>query len=193
MATLLPLRLARFGASGLAIGATFFLASLLSARVATVTGRLVDRRGARGPLSAGLGISAVLVAMFALPRSPVLLSALIVIAVGGPLTLYMVPSMTVITEFVDRQGLALAFGTMLLSLAWSMGETFGAPAATGLAHATSDAVPFAVLGATMIVTLIAVRRSRLTEPNPSSPEGEADWAPERPPHGDAASLGVASA
>ena len=52
--TLLPLRLARFGAPAWAIGATFVLASLLSAALSPTIGRLVDRRGARLPLCAGL-------------------------------------------------------------------------------------------------------------------------------------------
>ena len=53
--TLLPLRLSRFGATDVAIGVTFVLASLLALRVNPAVGRLVDRRGILLPLSAGLG------------------------------------------------------------------------------------------------------------------------------------------
>ena len=52
--TLLPLRLSRFGASGVAIGITFVLASLLSLLLNPAVGRVVDRRGALLPLTAGL-------------------------------------------------------------------------------------------------------------------------------------------
>ena len=65
--TLLPLRLSSFGASGVAIGVTFVLASLLSLLVNPAIGRVVDRRGVRLPLSAGLGAMAVLLALLPLP------------------------------------------------------------------------------------------------------------------------------
>ena len=49
LGTLLPLRLSRFGASGVAIGVTFVLASLVSTIVSPAVGRVVDRRGILRP------------------------------------------------------------------------------------------------------------------------------------------------
>ena len=155
--TLLPLRLSRFGASGVAIGVAFVLASLLSLLVNPAVGRLVDRRGVLLPLSAGLGATAVLLVLLPVPRSPLALAALTVLTLGGPLTAYGLPAITIMTEAIERIGAALAFGSMLFNLAWATGETIGAPAAATVARATSDAVPLAALAALMLATLVAVR------------------------------------
>jgi MFS family permease len=167
--TLLPLRLSRFGASGIAIGLTFLLAALLSTLVAPLIGRLVDRRGTGPPLSVGLGMTAVLLALLPLPQSALVLAALSVITLGGPLTAYTIPAMSLITDSAERMGAALAFGTMLLNLAWAMGETIGAPVAANLSQATGDAVPLVLLAAIMLVTLRPVLRARLTGPSSALP------------------------
>jgi MFS family permease len=160
--TLLPLRLARFGASSVLIGATFLLASLISTRISNPIGRLVDRRGAGLPLYFGLTMTAVLMVVLPLPQSALLLALVSAIALGGPLTAYTIPAMATITDESERAGIPLPVATMLLNLAWAVGETVGAPAAANLSQATSDAVPLLVLSAIMIVTLWPVIRARLT-------------------------------
>lgn len=158
--TLLPLRLSRFGASDVAIGVTFVLASLLALRVNPAVGRLVDRRGILLPLSAGLGAMAVLLVLLPLPRSPLVLAGLTVLTLGGPLTAFGLPAVSVMTDAIERIGAALAFGSMLFNLAWATGETIGAPAAASVSRATSDAVPLSMLGALMLATLLVVRLAR---------------------------------
>jgi MFS family permease len=159
--TLLPLRLAHFGASGLLVGITFLMSSLLSFLLAPPIGRVVDRRGAGLPLTVGLVTTAVLLAMLPLPHSAVLLAVLTVAALGPPLTAYTIPAMSVITSEAERAGIAIALATMLLNLAWAMGETIGAPVAANLSQATTDAVPLVLLAAIMLLTLWPVRRARL--------------------------------
>jgi MFS family permease len=151
--TLLPLRLSRFGASGVAIGVTFVVASLLSLVLNPAVGRLVDRRGITLPLSIGLATAAVLLALLPLPHSPLLLAALTVLALGGPLTAYAMPAISIMTDAIERIGAALVFGSMLLNLAWALGETVGAPVAASVSRATSDAVPLVALAALMLATL----------------------------------------
>lgn len=158
--TLLPLRLSSLGASGLAIGVTFVLASLLSVVLNPAVGRLLDRRGAALPLGAGLAAAAVLLALLPLPRSPLLLAALTVLALGGPLTAYAMPAISIMTDAIEHIGAALAFGSMLVNLAWAVGETIGAPAAASVSRATSDAVPLSALAAATLATLAV--SSRLT-------------------------------
>ncbi|HEX4279951.1 MAG TPA: MFS transporter [Solirubrobacteraceae bacterium] len=158
--TLLPLRLSRFGASDVAIGVTFVLASLLALRVNPAVGRVVDRRGILLPLSAGLGAMAVLLVLLPLPRSPLVLAGLTVLTLGGPLTAFGLPAVSVMTDAIERIGAALAFGSMLFNLAWATGETIGAPAAASVSRATSDAVPLSMLGALMLATLLVVRLAR---------------------------------
>jgi hypothetical protein len=108
-------------------------------------------------LSAGLSFSAVLVALLAVPDSAALLAALTVVTLGGPLIASTIPAISLMTDAVERVGAAVAFGSMLLNLAWSSGEMIGAPAAAGLSHATSDALPLGLLAVAMLVTLVPVR------------------------------------
>ena len=162
--TLIPLRLAHFGGSGILIGATFLVASLISMLVSTPIGRLVDRRGAGLPLATGLTMTAVLMVLLPLPQSAAALALLSIIALGGPLTAYTVPAISVITEASERVGVPLVMATMLLNLAWAFGETLGAPAAANISQATSDAVPLLMLSAIMVLTLWPVLRARLHRP-----------------------------
>ena len=173
---LLPLRLSRFGASGVEIGVTFVLASLVSALLSPWTGRLVDRRGVVLPLTVGLGASALLLVTLPLPHEALPLAVLIVLALGGPLVGAMMGAVSVMTDAVERIGAALAFGTMLLNLAWAIGETVGAPAAATLSRATSDAVPLVLLSAAMLLTIVPVllarpRRAQLPRPGAASARG----------------------
>jgi len=191
--TLLPLRLSRFGASGIMIGATFLLASLVSWLAAGPIGRTVDRRGAGVPLCVGLTMTAVLMALVPLPQTAVLLAIVCVIALGGPLTAYTIPAMAMITDAAEQVGVPLVVATMMLNLAWAAGETIGAPAAANLSQATSDAVPLLVLSAIMVVTLWPVIMAKLnapgaathTEPNraPLPASGRPGPPPPRPPDG----------
>jgi MFS family permease len=179
--TLLPLRLARFGASGIMIGATFLLASLVSTRVAGPIGRTVDRRGAGLPLCVGLTLTAVLMALLPLPQTAVLLAIVSVIALGGPLTAYTIPAMAMITDAAEQAGIPLAVATMMLNLAWAVGETVGAPAAANISQVTSDAVPLLLLSAIMVVTLWPVIRARLNATPPPADAAELVLAPPLPP------------
>jgi MFS family permease len=159
---LLPLRLARFGAHTIVVGAVFLVSSLMSMAVSAPIGRTVDRRGAGLPLCAGLTLTAILMAVLPLPHSALLLAIVSVIALGGPLTAYTIPALTIITNTAERRGIPLAVATMMLNLAWATGEVIGAPAAANLSQATSDAVPLLALSAIMVLTLRPVIRARLT-------------------------------
>jgi predicted MFS family arabinose efflux permease len=136
-----------------AIGVTFVIGSLLSTILTPMVGRVIDRRGIGTVLAVGLGLSTVLVALLPVPRSALVLAVLTAAAWGGPLIASAIPAISLMTDAVERAGAALAFGSMLLNVAWSLGETIGAPAAAGLSHATSDAVPLLVLAAAMLLTL----------------------------------------
>ena len=188
LGTLLPLRLSRLGASGVAIGVTFVAGSLLSTVLTPIVGRMIDRRGIRLPLSVGLGFSAILVALLPVPQSALLLAVLTVATWGGPLIASAIPAMSLMTDAIERVGAALAFGSMLLNVAWSLGETIGAPAAAGLSRATSDAVPLGLVAAAMLLTLAVVLRARAARDGAAvSSLSERRWsdpaaAPQAPRH-----------
>jgi MFS family permease len=172
LGTLLSLRLSRFGASGVAIGITFVVASLFSTILTPLLGRVVDRRGIMLPMSIGLATSGVLVALLPLPQSALILAVLTVVTFGGPLIASTIPAMSLMTDAIEAIGAALAFGSMLINVAWSLGEMFGAPAAASLSHATSDTVPIVLLAGAMLLTLIPALRLRSASRAPAGDQPE---------------------
>jgi MFS family permease len=157
---LLPLRLSQFGASDVDIGVTFVLASLVSLLVTPSVGRVIDRRGIVVALTVGLAASGLLIAALPVPHDALPLAALTVLALGAPLVAAQMGAMSMMTDAVERIGAALTFGTMLLNLAWAIGETVGAPAAATLSRATSDTVPLVLLAAAMLLTILPVLLAR---------------------------------
>jgi len=151
-----PLRLNALGASGLVIGATFLAAAAIEAALSPVAGRMADRRGALWPiqisLTAAIGVS--LLAPVVQP-APVLVVFLIV---GLPAfgTFY-TPAAALLSAGADDLGLnqGLAFG--LANLAWASGQALGSGAGGALAQATSDLVPYALIGAACLATLAVLR------------------------------------
>jgi DHA2 family methylenomycin A resistance protein-like MFS transporter len=157
---LLPLRLARFGASALLIGVAFLGAAALSTALSTMIGRVTDRHGPRPPITIGLLLSAILIPALALPHSPALLVIVAVIALGGPMTGYMIPAVSTMTDSAEHLGIALVVTSTLFNLAYAAGETIGAPAAAVVSQASSDAVALVGLGVLMLLTLIPARNLR---------------------------------
>lgn len=156
MNALIPLRLAHFGASSVTIGATFFMAAAVDAAIASGLGRLTDRAGAARPICGGLLLAALLVAGLPLPASVLALAVLSAVAMSGPVTAWMVPAASWMTDSAEQIGMSLIVATMLFNLAYALGETIGAPSAAALAQAGGDGLPFLLLSATMLLSLIAV-------------------------------------
>jgi MFS family permease len=153
---LIPLRLSQLGATALVIAGTFLAAAAIESGLSPLAGRLSDRRGALLPISLSL-CAGVVVSLLApwLSPAPVLIALLIV---GMPAygTLF-APASALLSTGAYRLGLnqGLAFG--LANLAWASGQTVGAAASGALAQATSDLVPFTLLAAACLGTLIWLR------------------------------------
>jgi MFS family permease len=154
--TLLPLRLSRFGASGVAIGVTFVLASLVAMITSPYVGHWVDRRGPRLPITFGLAVTALLIATLPIPVSALGLAVLTVITLGGPGTGVMISSMSVLTDSAEQLGVAMVAATVVFNLAWAVGEVFGAPSAATVAQLTSDTVALLMISVVMLATLVVV-------------------------------------
>ncbi len=153
---LAPLRLNALGASGLVIGVTFLVAAAIESALSPVAGRLSDRRGPLWPIQISLA-AAVAVSLLA----PVLAPAAVLVAfliVGLPAfgTFY-APATALLSAGADDLGLnqGLAFG--LANLAWASGQALGSAAGGGLAQATSDFVPYALIAASCLATLARLR------------------------------------
>ena len=153
---LAPLRLAQLGAGTLLIGATFLMSAAIESGLSPLAGRLSDRRGALLPLSLSL-VAAVLVSLLVPVLAPVgWLVAVLVVGMPAYGTLF-TPSSALLSDAAHGLGLnqGLAFG--LANLAWASGQTIGAAASGALAQATSDLVPFALLAAVCLGTLVVLR------------------------------------
>jgi MFS family permease len=156
---LLPLRLSHFGSSDVEIGVVFVIASLAETLVSVWVGRVFDRRGVVMPLTVALVGMGLLIAALPVPQGSVPL-AVLTVGFRAALMAVWVGAVAMATDEADRIGAALALTSMLVNLAWSIGETVGAPAAGALSQATSDTVPLVLLGAVTLLTIVPVLLAR---------------------------------
>lgn len=150
---LAPLRLGRLGVGATLIGVTFLASSAIEAGLSPLSGRLSDRRGPLTPLRLSLA-AAVAVSLLAPVAAPA--AALIVVLIAGlPAfgTLF-TPSMTLVSTGADRLKLnqGLLFG--IDNLAWAAGQGVAAAAGGALAQATADLVPYSLLAAACLASLV---------------------------------------
>jgi MFS family permease len=154
--TLAPLRLNALGLTATVIGGTFLLEAALETGLSPLAGRLSDRHGALMPIQLSL-IAAVLVSLLAPTARPaIVLIVVLVIGMPGFGTMF-APATALLSGGADRLGLSqgLAFG--LGNLAWASGQAVAAAASGAIAQATSDLVPYLLLAAICLATLIAIR------------------------------------
>jgi len=170
---LAPLRLGRLGVSATLIGVTFLASSAIEAALAPLVGRLADRRGPllalRIALAAAIAVS--LLAPLLAPAAPLIV--LLILGMPAYGTLF-TPATTLLSKGADQFRLnhGLAFG--LSNLAWACGQGVAAAAGGAIAQATTDLVPYALLAAACLGSLLALgpagRRlaSRVLGPAPAS-------------------------
>jgi MFS family permease len=153
---LAPLRLGALGASAAVIGGTFLASAAVEGGLSPLAGRLSDRRGALVPVQLSL-VATVVVSLLA-PTVASLAWLVVILVVGMPTfgTLF-APAAAMLSGGAHRLGLnqGLAFG--LGNLAWASGQALAATASGAIAQATSDLVPYALLAAICLATLIAIR------------------------------------
>ncbi|HTX12280.1 MAG TPA: MFS transporter [Solirubrobacteraceae bacterium] len=160
-----PLRLGQLGAGAVAIGATFLLAAAAEAALSPMVGRVSDRRGRIFPLRIGLAAATITLLLFTLPHTGLLLAVVIVLetlALGG----FWAPTMAMLSDAADAQGMSQGYALALINFAWAAGQITGAAGGGALAKAAGDAVPFALASALCVATLalILVRSVRATLP-----------------------------
>jgi MFS family permease len=153
---LAPLRLDELGASGAAIGAVFLITAAAEAVVSPLAGRLSDRRGRLAPIRAGLAGAVVMAVLLPLPGT-VLLLAFAVLVTFASLGGFWAPSMALLSDASEESGLDQALAFSISNLAWAIGHLLGAGVGGAIAEASSDAVPYAVLGVIGAVTLAGLQ------------------------------------
>ena len=150
---LAPLRLGRLGVSATLIGVTFLASAAIEAGLAPLSGRLSDRRGPLVPLRISL-TAAVAVSLLAPVVAPAA-ALMVLLIVGMPAygTLF-TPAMTLVSTGADRMQLnqGLLFG--IDNLAWAAGQGIAAAAGGAIAQATTDLVPYVLLAAACLGSLL---------------------------------------
>lgn len=157
---LAPLRLNELGATSVVIGGTFLGSAALETGLTPLGGRLSDRRGPYLPVRISLA-AGVTVSLLAPVLAPAwLLIALLICGMPAFGALF-APSTAMLSGAAHRLELnqGLAFG--MANLAWAAGQVVAASAAGAIAQVTVDMVPYSLLAATCLITLISLRGRRL--------------------------------
>ena len=169
---LAPLRLSRLGASALVIGVTFLASAAIEAGLSPLAGRLSDSRGELVPVRLSLA-AAVVVSLLAPVLAPApWLIALLIVGMPAFGTMF-APATALLSSGAERLGLnqGLAFG--LGNLSWAAGQAGSAAAGGAIAQATADFVPYALLAAACLATLITLRPGRFRRvPRPGGEPAE---------------------
>jgi MFS family permease len=158
LSVLAPLRLSDLGVAAVGIGAVFLTATVCEAVLSPLMGHLADRRGRRYPITIGLLASAGASVLLPWPQAAIVFAACTVLAASAFGTFW-APAMSFLSDTADHIGLEVAWVFALANLAWAPGQAIGAAASGVIAHATSDAVPYFILCAFCLGTLVAVSRA----------------------------------
>ena len=156
---LAPLRLSRLGAGAIVIGATFLAEAAIEAVLSPLAGRLSDRRDPLVPVRLSLAVGVAVSLLAPVVRPAAWLVALLILGMPAFGTLF-TPAMALLSAGAQRlqvnQG--LAFG--MTNLAWAAGQAVAAAGSGALAQATSDIVPYSLLAAACLASLIFLCRAR---------------------------------
>jgi MFS family permease len=163
-----PLRLHRFGADAVVIGATFFAAFAVEAGIAPVVGAISDRRGRLVPVRVGLVGGTVGLLCFTLPQSVAVL-ALVIVLITAALGTFWAPAMAMLSDIAEATGLDQALAGGLTNLSWAGGQILGSGVGGAAAKAAGDGLPTVVAAGLCAVTLAGVAltstvRARTTLP-----------------------------
>ena len=159
---LAPLRLSRLGAGAIVIGATFLAEAAIEAVLSPLVGRLSDRRDPLVPVHLSLAVGVAVSLLAPVLRPAGWLVALLILGMPAFGTLF-TPAMALLSAGAQRlqvnQG--LAFG--MTNLAWAAGQAVAAAGSGALAQATSDIVPYSLLAAACLASLIFLWRARRSQ------------------------------
>jgi MFS family permease len=153
------LRLSDLGASAVAIGAVWILASAAEGAISPVVGRVADRRGPLWLARYGLGVATVLTLLVPAASAAWLLGLLIVALAPAYGTLW-VPGIALISDGVEASGLDQGFAFAIFNMFWAGAQIAGSAGGASLAQATSDVVPYGLVAVLSLGTLVAIQARR---------------------------------
>ena len=150
--TLVPLRMASLGASGIAVGIAFVAAAATATAASPLIGRLTDRLGAPALARIALAAVAPCLAVLLLPTAAWAVGVLTALFVGAALTACMIPGITLLTQATESAGLSHGLAAMVLNVSFALGETIGALADANIASIAGEEVPLALLAVLTLFT-----------------------------------------
>ena len=153
------LRLDDLGASAVAIGAIWLVAAAGESVVSPLAGRLSDKHGKVAVARVGLALAAGLTVLLPLPTTAWVL-AIVIIVVCPAYGMLWVPGMALVSDGAEAIGMDQGFAFALFNMAWAGSQIAGSAGGAALSQATSDAVPYLVIAALTLLTLIALSRRR---------------------------------
>jgi MFS family permease len=159
LSVLAPLRLDELGFSALAIGALWLCTAALEATSNPIVGRITDRVGRIGPMTALALLSAFASAGLPWPERAAVLAALVVIA-SMTFGSFWTPAMALLSDEAEARGLEYAYAFALINVAWAPGQALGAVGGGALAELTTDALPYLALAGASLITFGVLWRSR---------------------------------
>jgi predicted MFS family arabinose efflux permease len=156
LSVLVPLRLSSLGASAAVVGLTFALAAAGEMITSPLAGRLADGGTRLSPVRAALPAAALVLALLPVPDAAWIVAVLAVLS-GPTVGALLAPAGAMLSDAASALGIGQVIAVALSNVAWSAGEMAGAAGGGGLAQATADAVPYALLCAACVLTAIALR------------------------------------
>jgi len=165
-----PLRLHRLGAPAAVIGATFLCAAALAAAISPAVGRFSDRRGRLAPLRLGLAAAAAGLALFTAPSGVLALAAVIVV-ISLALATFWAPTMALLSDAAEAQGLEQGLAAALMNLAWAAGQVVGSGVGGALAKEAGDGLTMHVIATLCAGTLVLLAFGRARRWIPVAPRG----------------------
>jgi len=102
-----------------------------------------------------LAASALVLATLTFPSQALVLAGAIVV-LGATLGAFWAPAMAMLADAAEHSGLDQGFAFALVNLAWAVGQVTGSASSGALAEVTTDAVPFLVVAALCVGTLVTL-------------------------------------
>jgi MFS family permease len=157
-AVLVPLRLSELGASAAKIAVVFLIAAAIEAGLCPLVGRLSDRRGRLLPVR--IGLVGMIVASSVVPRPQLVwvVGAAMVLAGAAGGLLY-TPASALLSDGAQDAALPQAFVFALYNMVWAVGQVGGTIGGARLADATNDTVPYLVVTALAMASVLTLGRA----------------------------------
>jgi MFS family permease len=156
VAVLQPLHLSALGVGSVGIGAVFLVSAALEGGASPLFGRLSDRRGPWLVIRVGM-FSATLCAIALTLPGGVWLVAPVTAGAGVACGVCWVPASALLSGAAESHHLHQGLAYALWNLAWALGMTLGSAAGAPLAQATSNVVPYSLLGILGLASVLAIR------------------------------------